>query len=212
MDGTLSAVPMPQRAPASARPPQADDPVEPTDAELVAAIRSGDARTAEIFYRRLRGPIDRALLRVFGRREQDHEDFVQIALEQVVDSLAMKSFRGHCSLTTWGALIGSRVALGEIRRRVRRGPHEAPAVELAAGVDESERLQARQLLRQVRAALAQLGRRRADVVYLSDIEGYSEGEIAEALGISVAAAHSRLVRGRRGMRAALRDILEARDD
>ena len=166
---------------------------------------------SDAFYQRLRGPIDRALLRVFGRREQDHEDFVQITLEQVVDSIAFGGFRGHCSLTTWGALIGSRVALAEIRRRVRRGPHDEHDVELSPTVDEQARLQARQLLRRVRTALALLGRRRADVVYLSDVEGYSEAEIAEILGISVAAAHSRLVRGRQGMRVALRDVLEAED-
>jgi RNA polymerase sigma-70 factor (ECF subfamily) len=193
-------------------PPSPDGADEPTDAELVAAIRGGDRHVSGVFYRRLRAPIDRALLRVFGRREQDHEDFVQLALEQVVDSITVSGFRGHCSLVTWGALIGSRVALGEIRRRMRRGPHGVLEAEPSDAVDEDARLQARQLLRRVRTALARLGRRSADVVYLSDVEGYSEAEVAAALGISVAAAHSRLVRGRQRMRAALRDVFEAGDD
>jgi len=178
----------------------------------VAAVRRGDQRVTAEFYARLRGPIDRALLRVFGRREQDHEDFVQITLEQVVDSIALKRFRNQCSLATWGALIGSRVALAEIRRRSRRGPHEQPLPQLAGAVDEQRRLQARQVLRAVRRALASLGRRCADVVYLTDVEGYSEAEVCQALGISASAAHSRLVRGRQQMRVALRDYLEAGND
>ena len=182
-----------------------------TEADLVAAVRAGNQQASGAFYERLRAPIDRALLRVFGRREQDHEDFVQITLEQVVDSIATRAFRGHCSLRTWAMLIGSRVALGEIRRRVRRGPHYEPDVEPSNAVDEIERLQARQLLRRVRSALALLGQRSADVVYLSDVEGYSEAEVAQTLGISLAATHSRLVRGRQRMKATLRDVLEGDD-
>jgi len=197
-----------ERTPASERRPAP----EPADCDLVSGVRAGDALVSDAFYRRLRRPIDRALLRVFGRREQDHEDFVQITLEQVVDSIAFGGFRGHCSLSTWGALIGSRVALAEIRRRVRRGPHDEYDVDLSDAVDEQARLQARQVLRRVRAQLALLGRRHADVVYLSDVEGYSEAEIAEILDISAAATHARLVRGRQRMKAALRDVLEADDE
>jgi len=201
---------MAHQAPASSERPSGEgDVAPPTDADLVAAVRAGDQQASQAFYERLRAPIDRALLRVFGRREQDHEDFVQIALEQVVDSIATRAFRGRCSLSTWAMLIASRVALGEIRRRVRRGPRYEPDVESSSAVDEMERLQARQVLRRVRSALALLGRRSADVVYLSDVEGYSEAEVAQALGISVAATHSRLVRGRQRMKAALRDVLEA---
>ncbi len=212
MNVPLSAFSMARHAPVSSQRSSGAEDVAPlTDAALAAAVRAGDQRAADAFYERLRPPIDRALLRVFGRREQDHEDFVQIAFEQVVDSIATRAFRGHCSLCTWATLIGSRVALGEIRRRVRRGPQYEPDAEPSNAVDEIERLQARQLLRRVRSALALLGRRSADVVYLSDVEGYSEAETATALGISVAAAHSRLVRGRQRMRAALRDVLEADD-
>ena len=196
----------------SQHPLAASVEAQPTDAELVAAVRHGEQRVSGEFYARLRAPIDRALLRVFGRREQDHEDFVQITLEQVVDSIAVKRFRNQCSLATWGALIGSRVALGEIRRRTRRGPHEEPCPQLAGAVDEDRRLEARQVLRAVRRALASLGRRCADVVYLTDVEGYSEAEVSQALGISAAAAHSRLVRGRQQMRVALRVYLEAGHD
>ena len=206
----MSATPVSRVRPQ--RPLVRDVEAQPTDAELVAAVHRGDQRVSAEFYSRVRAPIDRALLRVFGRREQDHEDFVQITLEQVVDSIALGRFRNQCSLATWSALIGSRVALGEIRRRARRGPHEDPSPQLAGAVDEDRRLQARQLLRAVRRALASLGRRCADVVYLSDVEGYSEAEVSRALGISPSAAHSRLVRGRQQLKVALRDTLEAGDD
>jgi RNA polymerase sigma factor (sigma-70 family) len=205
---TASPIPHDRAEPASGR----DAEAPPTDAELVAAVRNGDQRVSGELYLRLRAPIDRALLRVFGRREQDHEDFVQITLEQVVDSIALRRFRHQCSLSTWGSLIGSRVALGEIRRRARRGPHDEPPEPLPGPIDEDQRLHARQLLRAVRRALASLGRRSADVVYLVDVEGYSEAEASRALGISASATHTRLVRGRQRMKALLGDTLGAANE
>jgi hypothetical protein len=46
-------------------------------------------------------------------------------------------------------------------------------------------------------ALSVMNRRRAHAVFLHDIEGYALHEISELTGVSLAAAQSRLVRGRR---------------
>ena len=52
-------------------------------------------------------------------------------------------------------------------------------------------------LDRVNRALRGLGPKKARVVYLHDVLGYQLEEVATMLGTSVAAAQSRLVRGRR---------------
>ena len=52
-------------------------------------------------------------------------------------------------------------------------------------------------LERVNRALRGLGPKKARVVYLHDVLGYQLEEVATMLGTSVAAAQSRLVRGRR---------------
>src|SRR5205085_12332168 len=43
------------------------------DAQLVAALREGDASAAGAFYDRARPIVDRAIFRVLGRRDRDHD-------------------------------------------------------------------------------------------------------------------------------------------
>lgn len=59
-------------------------------------------------------------------------------------------------------------------------------------------------LEELEVALAQLPAKKAEVVYLHDVLGYKLSEIARALGTSVAAAQSRLVRGRSQIQTLLR--------
>ncbi len=53
------------------------------------------------------------------------------------------------------------------------------------------------MLDQVHEALARMGPDKASVIYLHDLLGYQLAEVAEMVGTSIAAAQSRLVRGRR---------------
>jgi RNA polymerase sigma-70 factor (ECF subfamily) len=54
-----------------------------------------------------------------------------------------------------------------------------------------------QQLREFAGALSRVAAGKADVVYLHDVLGYDLAEVATMVGTSVAAAQSRLVRGRR---------------
>ena len=106
----------------------------------------------------------------------------------------------------WAAVIARNVAVDAIRARARErrvfqhgwdtaltDDRSRPAVDLGP-----ERLTDIHLtLDRVNRALAGLGPKKARVVYLHDVLGYELGEVATMLGTSVAAAQSRLVRGRR---------------
>jgi DNA-directed RNA polymerase specialized sigma24 family protein len=54
-------------------------------------------------------------------------------------------------------------------------------------------------LRRLDASLRRIGARKSIVVYLHEVLGHELARIAPALGISVAAAQSRLIRGRRAL-------------
>lgn len=186
----------------------------PSDEEIMAAVLSGDVRVADQLYSRLYDTVDRTLYRIFGRREQDHEDLIQKAFEQIVITLVRGSFAGACSLRTWASSVTSRVAFNALRSRRR----ERRVFELNAGVAPGDILEnrdvrgsrslenqtlARSELADLREALVQMNPARASAVFLHDVLGHELAEIAVMEGVTVAAAQSRLVRGRSDLYAVL---------
>ncbi len=176
-------------------------PATPTDAELITAVIAGDHRVAAQVYDRLVNVIDRSLYRVFGRREADHDDLVQASFEQVILTLTRGSYAGNCSLKTWAARISVNVGLNALRSRRRERkvldhsvefPDESPA-----DVDVEKRSDARAVLDVVMQQLSEMNPRRAHAVFLHDIQGYDLSEVAVMTEVSITAAQSRLVRGRK---------------
>ncbi len=197
------------------RPVRTGQPEQLSDEDLIAAIVAGNDRVAAALYDRLAGVIDRSLYRVFGRREPDHDDLVQSVFEQIVLTLARGSYAGNCSLKTWASRISSNVALNALRSRRRErkvvdrtadipgenssGSASMPPMSPASvvSIDMERQSNARALLRVVMGELSEMNQRRAQAVVLHDIEGYDLEEIAAITQVSVAAAQSRLVRGRK---------------
>ncbi len=174
----------------------------PTEAELIQAIVEGDASLADELYGQLVGTVDRTLYRVFGRREQDHDDLVQMAFEQIVITLSRQTFAGGCSLKTWAAAITSRVGWKVLRSRRRERQVLDVRTEftddIASGVGDVERdTHSRLELEEIRRQLEQMKSNHAEAVFLHDVLGHELVEIALMTGVTVAAAQSRLVRGRR---------------
>jgi RNA polymerase sigma-70 factor (ECF subfamily) len=148
--------------------------------------------------------VDRTLYKIFGRREPDHDDIVQMAFEQVVETLARQQFAGACSLETWAARIASHIGLNALRSRRRerrwvdRHTDASYATESRPFPLDSERaIEARAKLEQVRRHLVAMKPEQAETVFLHDALGHDLAEIALMTGASVAAAQSRLVRGRK---------------
>jgi RNA polymerase sigma factor (sigma-70 family) len=140
---------------------------------------------------------------------------VQSVFEQIVLTLARGSYAGNCSLKTWASRISSNVALNALRSRRRErkvvdrtadipGEGQTSGNSMpplmaggASSIDMERQSNARALLRVVMGELSEMNQRRAQAVILHDIEGYDLEEIASMTEVSVAAAQSRLVRGRK---------------
>jgi RNA polymerase sigma-70 factor (ECF subfamily) len=139
---------------------------------------------------------------VLRSNDPDYEDVLQSAFEQILCAIRRRSFRGEGSLAGWARAIAHNVAVDRVRARSREQRVFADedvevAAELRAASPGPDRLaHARRELGQFASALSKLRHGKAQVVYLHDVLGHDLSEVARAMGITVAAAQSRLVRGR----------------
>jgi RNA polymerase sigma-70 factor (ECF subfamily) len=166
-----------------------------------------------MLYERVEHVVTGALLQVLGRGDRDHQDLAQIALERVVVSVFRGGFDGRCSLATWASVIATRIAVDALRRRrterrvfsdagedvseIPSAPHQRPD----AAVDADRKLDA------LRSALGKISPDKAETIVLFEVMGHELSEIAELMGVSVAAAQSRLVRGRKELREHIEKLL-----
>jgi RNA polymerase sigma-70 factor (ECF subfamily) len=151
----------------------------------------------------LRRQLDGALLGVLRGDDPDYEDVLQSAFEQILGAMRRGSFRGEGSMAGWGRAIARNVAVDRVRARLREqrifsGDEDVESMAARrSGLTSPDRLaDARRELARYVNALSTLRSEKAVVLYLHDVLGHDLGEIAHVLGISVAAAQSRLVRGR----------------
>jgi RNA polymerase sigma-70 factor (ECF subfamily) len=175
----------------------------PSDEQVVAGLLAGADWAAEALYDRLHPVVDRALRRVL-QSNVDHEDQVQVVFERILRTLTERRFAGACSLSTWATAIAAHVAIDTIRARVRErallGQDRTRNAEHAANMPSGNlerQLEARADIAELHDILGSMDSAYAETVLLHDVYGHELSEIAILMGVSVAAAQSRLVRGRK---------------
>jgi len=146
--------------------------------------------------------------------DADAEDVTQDVLLQVVRKL--NTFRGEAQFPTWLHRVTVNAALSKRRQRAQRqeretpdpldkfldnGHHHASVRPWALGPEQQALDRETQQL--IEKAINELPEIYRDVYVLADVEGLSNPEIAEILGLHVGAVKSRLHRGRLLMRGAL---------
>jgi len=181
-------------------------PGERSDAELVRLARAGDLDAFAEIVRAHEQRLRLVLVRVLDD-DRDVEESVQDTFVQAWRHL--DRYRGEAALFTWLYRIGMNTALA---RRRRAAPatvdlaslesHGTPLADAAAGPEEA--VAAGDLRARILAALRALPLEHREAVVLRDLAGLSNEEVAAALGVSLAAAKSRIHRGR----LQLRDLLE----
>ena len=127
----------------------------------------------------------------------DAEDAVQEAMARVFRGLASFDL-ARARLTTWAHAIAAREALRVLRKRA---PLVFPDAEALPPVSDAEPLATDHLAAaDLRALIARLSDGYRAVFNLAAVEGVTDDEIAEALGISPATSRSQLTRARRQLR------------
>jgi RNA polymerase sigma-70 factor (ECF subfamily) len=181
-----------------------------SDEELFEGIARGDERIAAEVYRRLLPAVEATLYRVLGRREPEHEDLVQSSFEQIIVTLSERRYAQACSLKTWASTITAHVALKTLRSRYRQRKlfnltvEPTELTERSSGDEDVERnVVLQREVEQLRGLLSEISPDQAEAVLLHDLMGHALAEIATITGVSIAAAQSRLVRGRKELSARL---------
>jgi RNA polymerase sigma-70 factor (ECF subfamily) len=169
------------------------------DHTLVAAARAGDPGVASLLCDRLWPRIDRTIRRLVGAHDVDRDDLGQIAMMELVGSIGR--YRAECSLDTWTQAVTANIVFAHLRRRraERRVFSDILVDDEMAGmpVQGDKRLASREVLRRIGTHLDRMNEPQAWTYVLHDLLGYDLKEVSEMTKVSLAAAQSRLVRGRR---------------
>src|ERR1044071_6796306 len=190
------------------------------EAVLVDKVRSGDTRAFSELVRRYEGKIFRLAQHITQNRE-DAEDVLQEAFMKAYEHL--DQFKGDSKFYTWIVRIAVNQALMKLRRRktdksvsldeeIDTG-EDTIVREIAAWDEDPEQRFSREELGEILdSAVESLEPPYRSVFVLRDIEEMSTEETAEALGLSVPAVKSRLLRARLQLREKLTRFFKRKGD
>ncbi len=171
------------------------------EAELLGAARRGDREAFDELVRRTFVDTFTLARRLTGN-EEDARDVVQESYLRAWRSIG--KFRGDAAFSTWLYRITANAASTHVhrRRRTRTEPFddELEPVDPSAEGAAERAAESADTLDRISLALDELPPKLRTVVVLKDVYGLPHEDIAEQLGITVAAAKVRLHRARRKLR------------
>ena len=189
------------------------------DGDLVEALRREDPDAAERLVERYGDRVYRLAMRITGVRE-DAEEAAQDALWTIARKVGM--FKGESAFGSWIYRITANAAYQKLRTRRQKaaeialddvlpsldgdGRHFEPMDDWSNRVDE-QALQG-ELRGVLQRAIDGLPADYRTALVLHDVEGLSNPDIAEALGISLPAVKSRVHRSRLFVRKRLAEYLK----
>jgi RNA polymerase sigma-70 factor, ECF subfamily len=188
------------------------------DRELVDALRRREPTAAERLVATYADRAYRLAISITGNG-QDAEEVVQDACWSVVRKI--ETFRGDASFGSWFYRIVANAAYAKTRSRQARrhdlplddvlpffdedGRHATPLVDWSS--DAYDPVTQTELREALTAAIADLPDLYRTVLVLRDVEGLSNQEVAEALGLNVPSVKTRVHRARLFLRKRLADVM-----
>lgn len=183
--------------------------VRPQNTELLHQAQQGDQAAFSELVRLHQDEVFTLALRLVA----DRELAADISQEAFVRAWrALPNFRGDAKFSTWMHRITVNVAWTQRRKQKR---HQADPIDesfvepVAESISPERAAESAAIQSQLREALRDLPKPTRTVVVLKDVYGWTHGEIADHLGISVTAAKVRLHRGRKHLRDRLWAEVEA---
>ena len=187
---------------------------------LVQAAKQGDVSAFEQLVKRYDRNIFRIAQHITQNRE-DAEDVVQDAFLKAYENL--EQFQGNSKFYTWIVRIAVNQALMKLRRRktdksvsidenIDTGEDTIVREIAAWGEDPEQRFSREELGEILDTAIQSLEPPYRSVFVLRDIDELSTEETAEALGLSVPAVKSRLLRARLQLREKLTRFFKRKGD
>ena len=192
-------------------PPSEVTPAASEELALVAKAQAGDAQAFTDLVTRYERKIYR-IAKHITQNDEDAEDVLQETFLKAYEHLA--GFQGNSKFYTWIVRIAVNESLMKLRKRKgdRTVPLDEPmdtgeemvTREIAVWEDNPEQRYSREEIQDIlERAVESLKPDFRTVFTLRDIEELSTEETAEALGISIPAVKSRLLRARLALREKL---------
>jgi RNA polymerase sigma-70 factor (ECF subfamily) len=182
------------------------EPVSSADQQLVARAKERDPAAFEELMRLHSTRIYRMLVRVVGN-SADAEEVAQEAFFKAWQ--ALPGFRGEAQFSTW--LF--RIAINEANRRLARDARRAtlPIEDVMTDVPDlaegpAALAESAELEVYLERCIAELPAHYRAAVVLRDVEGLTNEEAADALGLDIRNFKSRLHRGRMALRSRLEEL------
>jgi len=190
------------------------------DAALVEALRREDPEAPEQLVETYGDRVYRLALRITGSNE-DAEEAAQDALWTAARKIS--TFKGESAFGSWLYRIAANAAYQKLRARRPSKTHEIAIDEVLPAFDDdgrhfepmadwSDRVDEQALQGELRRVLGSaidgLPPDYRTALVLHDVEGLSNPDIAEALGISLPAVKSRVHRSRLFVRKQLADYMK----
>ncbi len=196
--------------PLPSRTPLPSQVVKDDEGSLVAAAKAGDISAFET----LVGRYERKIFRLAQNITQNREDAEDVMQESFLKSYQhLGEFQGNSRFYTWLVRIAVNQALMKLRKRrpnqvsldeeIDTGEDTMPREVEDWGPSPEDRYEQTELGKILSSTIAELEPPFRIVFQLRDIEELSTEETAEALGLSIPAVKSRLLRARLKLRQKL---------
>jgi RNA polymerase sigma-70 factor (ECF subfamily) len=190
--------------------PDTFDRLEPTDAQLIAAAKRGDAAAYGALVRKYHSRLCSSLWHVCGSREAA-EDAAQEAFLRAY--LKLSNYSGASAFYTWLYRIAVNSIISDHRKRKTQASTEQNRCLCEQSTrDRSERADdpvlREERVEQVRHALNSLSSEHRTILVLREMEDCDYDEIASLLNVPIGTVRSRLHRARLELRQRLA-VMEA---
>ncbi|MGH9845823.1 MAG: RNA polymerase sigma factor [Blastocatellia bacterium] len=172
-----------------------------SDEDLIVKVGQGDIRAFEVLVNRHQKSALRAAQRfVFDRQEA--EDLAQEAFLTIFRKA--RSYEPKASFKTWFFTILLNLCRNSIKKKKPVYFGSLPEMsEVASSHDPSSQFDRRQIQQALANAIARLPENQRAAFILCHYENFSYAEAAKAIGVSVKAVESLLVRAKRSLREGL---------
>lgn len=190
-----------------------DEPPEPTDAELVARTKDGDASAFDELVRRYSPRVYGLVYNMTSNHEETNDLLQDIFLKAF---RSIRGFRGDSSFYTWIHTIAANMTINFLKKRNRRRgvslndvdahiENDPDYIEATSSSASNPRREANlaELQKKLNEALQKLSHDHRAVVTMFDIQGMPHAEIARILGISEGTVRSRLFYAHRQLQSYL---------
>ena len=172
------------------------------EAKLIAPVRNGDAAAERQLYN---AHVDRVYRLAFRMTGEDDlaQDCTQDTFIRAFDRIGQ--FRGEASFATWLRSIATSVIFNGLRKVKRFRQREFDlddGTHVAGGVRSVEP----DLKERLRHAIDTLPEKYRMVFVMHDVEGYTHGEISNALGVREGTSKAQLSRARSRLRESLSEF------